>query len=329
MKPSEIHSGFNLSADQGIAQILGIDAAIIFNHIIYWLRINASKQEAKMIDGAYWMYETQQQMAEFFGFYHEDQIAKAIKKLVESGLIIKKCMNKSPFDRTNWYTVYDQSLIKKSLRNPQISGIETLKKSLRNPQISGIENPELAECSHYRKTIEQPEETTTTTAKIASIPSDFAAAAVFFDDSEQANESYGNPVQFKPAVYENLAKIDVPQTDKIEITSRYSEECVKNAIEFAESTKHKIKTTYVAYLKMACAKGLKKQKPNISIYEEISQHFKHGEKYNQAECILNTDGIAFDRGMRHEEMKLDKFFSWEKFESLCKSLGIKFKRNLK
>jgi hypothetical protein len=112
MNPSDLISGFSLSVDQGIAEQVGIDAAFVYNHIIYWLKINASKLESKMIEGAYWMYETHKQMAEFFGFYSEDQISRAIKKLVDVGLIIKKCLSNNPFDRTLWYTVHDQGLLK-------------------------------------------------------------------------------------------------------------------------------------------------------------------------------------------------------------------------
>lgn len=146
---SEIISGFNLSVDQGIAQSLGIEAAFIFNHIIYWLRINADKRDVEKIEGKYWMYETQKEMAEFFGFLDEDKICRGLKKLVESGLIERKCLSKNPFDRTYSYTVTDQRLIKKSLRNPPICGIQA-------PQSAESETPQSAECIY---TIEEQEKT--------------------------------------------------------------------------------------------------------------------------------------------------------------------------
>lgn len=167
---SEIISGFNLSFDQGIAEKLGLDAAIVFNHIIYWLKINASKQDVEKIEDKYWMYETQQQMADFFGFYSEDQISKAVKKLIESGLIIKKCLSKNPFDRKSWYTVRDQSLIKKSLRNPENDGISTTKSAGSQPPIlAESEPPKSAECIYTTKQQEKNQiKTTTTTRESAS-----------------------------------------------------------------------------------------------------------------------------------------------------------------
>lgn len=106
-----ILSGFSHSYDSGIAMELGLHAAIIFNHIVYWLRINASKKDAEMIDGKYWMYETQKDMAEFLGYMTHEEVKKAIVKLLNAGLLIKDNFNKNPFDKTNWYTVFDQSLI--------------------------------------------------------------------------------------------------------------------------------------------------------------------------------------------------------------------------
>jgi hypothetical protein len=127
MTPQDICTGFNLSIDQGIASSVGIDAALIFNHIIYWLRINASKPNAEMIDGKYWMYETNKQMSDFFGFLSEDQISRGIRKLKDAKLIQVEKFGKNPFDHTSWFTVYDQELVKKSLRNPQICGIDKRK----------------------------------------------------------------------------------------------------------------------------------------------------------------------------------------------------------
>lgn len=104
-------SGMNLSFDRQIACLISLDAAIIYNHILYWLRINADRSDV-FIDGKYWMYETQKKMAEFFGFMSEDRVYKAIKDLVKHGLLLKENFNKSPMDKTNWYTVSNQSLIK-------------------------------------------------------------------------------------------------------------------------------------------------------------------------------------------------------------------------
>jgi len=160
--PHELYSAFNLSLDHGIAENVGVDAAIVFNHIVYWLRINASKKETEMIDGKYWMYQTQEEMSDFFRFYSPDQVYKALKKLEDSGLIVKDKLSPNPFDRKNWYTVYDQSIIKKCLRNPEIRDMpdtedsnkvyETLKSAESDPvKIRTSDLPKSAGCTYTNK----------------------------------------------------------------------------------------------------------------------------------------------------------------------------------
>jgi hypothetical protein len=108
--PSKIYSGHALSYDSGIANHLGLDAAIIFNHIVYWLRINIKNPNCQ-INGKIWMYETMQEIADFFGHLKIDDVKRAISKLLDSGLLIKDNFNKNKFDRTSWYTVFDQAIL--------------------------------------------------------------------------------------------------------------------------------------------------------------------------------------------------------------------------
>lgn len=142
MTSSQIISGYSHSFDSGVAIHLGINAAVIYNHIVYWLKTNASKKDAKMIEGKYWMYETMQQMADFLGYLSLDEIKKAMAKLIESGLLIKGCFNSNPFDRTAWYTVPDQSIIKKTLTKVPIGTITKCQ-----PALSESANPHFGECA--------------------------------------------------------------------------------------------------------------------------------------------------------------------------------------
>ena len=56
----------------------------------------------------------------------------------------------------------------------------------------------------------------------------------------------------------------------------------------------------------------------------VKEHFEHDKKYNGATCTLTKEAIAFTRTMKYEEVKLDKFFKWEKLMAMCKSFGIPF-----
>lgn len=114
---SKSYSGHSHSFDTGIAFDLGVNAAIIFNHIVYWLRINASKANVEFIDGKIWMFEKQGDMANFLSYLSLEEVKKACVKLVDAGLLIKANHNKNLFDKTNWYTTYDQFIIWKGIRN--------------------------------------------------------------------------------------------------------------------------------------------------------------------------------------------------------------------
>lgn len=122
-KFSNIISGFSHSFDTGIALELGLNAAIVYNHIYYWVERNSKTKDAEMIDGRYWMYESQKEMADFLGYLSEDEIQRAIKKLLDAGLIVKGNFNKNVFNRTNWYSI--NVPIKKSFTKPQKCGIDS------------------------------------------------------------------------------------------------------------------------------------------------------------------------------------------------------------
>lgn len=105
-----INSGHSHSFDVGVAKTLGLNAAVIFNHIVYWLRINAAKGH-NIKEGKVWMYEKQQEIADFLEYLSLDDVKKAMVKLIDSGLLIKGNFNSNPFDKTGWYTTSDQNII--------------------------------------------------------------------------------------------------------------------------------------------------------------------------------------------------------------------------
>jgi len=103
-------SGHSHSFDIGIAQHLGVNAAIVFNHIIYWLRINKQKSY-NFIENKTWMYETISEISKFLGYLSEKQVKTAIRTLVDNGLLIEGFHSKNKFDRTTWYSVPDEEFL--------------------------------------------------------------------------------------------------------------------------------------------------------------------------------------------------------------------------
>lgn len=108
-------SALSLSFNKQIARIHGINAAIVFNHILYWLNINATNPAAQKM-GKTWMYETQEKMSEFLDCLSRREIQNALNILEEAGLIIRENLNDNPFVRTNWYTVGDQNMLSRPIK---------------------------------------------------------------------------------------------------------------------------------------------------------------------------------------------------------------------
>jgi hypothetical protein len=108
--PKVIPSGYSHSFDVGIASQLGINAAIVYNHILYWLRINKAKNSNQK-ENRTWMYETLDQMAEFLGYLSSKQVRTAVNLLVEAGILIEGNFNQNKFDRTTWYAIFDETIL--------------------------------------------------------------------------------------------------------------------------------------------------------------------------------------------------------------------------
>jgi helix-turn-helix protein len=64
----------------------------------------------------------------------------------------------------------------------------------------------------------------------------------------------------------------------------------------------------------------KKQSPR----EWVEERFKHGKIYNGAECFINDESVAFQRGMsNHKQLKFKENGFKDRFESILRHFGIK------
>lgn len=89
-----------------LAQIVGINAAVIYHHFCFWCKQN-EKEGVNERDGLFWTFHSASDLVKFFPYFTKRQILYAIKKLEEKGLIRIGCYNKLGMDRTYWYTVLD------------------------------------------------------------------------------------------------------------------------------------------------------------------------------------------------------------------------------
>ncbi len=100
-------SGFSHSFDTGVASKTGsLEAAVLYNNLAWWLMFNKDKPEAKK-EGKIWSYSSYEEIANRLGYMNKRQVKYAMDKLVEHGFIVKGNFNKTPFDRTTWYSFPD------------------------------------------------------------------------------------------------------------------------------------------------------------------------------------------------------------------------------
>lgn len=90
------------SFEPEIARQVGVNAAVIYQNIIWWAEKNAANDKHQH-DGLWWTYNSIAAFAELFPYLTGKQIRVALEKLEEAGLIVSGNFNKSPYDRTKWY----------------------------------------------------------------------------------------------------------------------------------------------------------------------------------------------------------------------------------
>ena len=90
-----------------IAEKVGVNAAVIYNSIVWWCSKNKDNNESYH-DGYWWMFHSRSAWVKSFPYLTEQNIKTALAKLCDAGLIVKGCFNEDKFDRTNWYAVTDK-----------------------------------------------------------------------------------------------------------------------------------------------------------------------------------------------------------------------------
>jgi len=90
------------SFDPVIAKQVGLNAATIYQNILFWAEVNAANNK-HIHDGYIWTYNSIVAFGELFPYLTLKQIRTALTKLEDDGLIVSGCYNKSAYDRTKWY----------------------------------------------------------------------------------------------------------------------------------------------------------------------------------------------------------------------------------
>lgn len=95
------------SFDVEIAKEYGIAAAIILNHLDFWIEKNIAN-ESNYFDGEYWTYNSIKAMKALYPYMSEKKIRSALNKLKDEDLIKTGNYNKSAYDRTLWYAITEK-----------------------------------------------------------------------------------------------------------------------------------------------------------------------------------------------------------------------------
>lgn len=95
------------SFDPEIAKIVGVNAAVIYQNLVWWTQKNAAN-ERHYYDGRYWTYNSVKAFDSLFPYLTAKQIRTALEKLEQANLIVSGNFNQSAYDRTKWYSPNEQ-----------------------------------------------------------------------------------------------------------------------------------------------------------------------------------------------------------------------------
>ena len=88
-----------------IAKICGIGAATVAHYI--YLSVMDGTRTSKSYDNEGWCRCSVKMFTAELPFMTCSMVETALEKLLEMGIIRKRCLNKNRFDHTNWYTFTD------------------------------------------------------------------------------------------------------------------------------------------------------------------------------------------------------------------------------
>lgn len=92
-----------------VAEIVGVDGAIIIQNISYWIAKNKANNK-HYYDENYWTYNSLTAFEKLFPFWSQRQIGRILKNLIDDGYLIVGNYNKQNYDRTKWYALTQKGI---------------------------------------------------------------------------------------------------------------------------------------------------------------------------------------------------------------------------
>jgi hypothetical protein len=88
----------------GIAQMYGVDEAILLQHLHFWIDKNEANG-TNFHEGKYWTFNSAKAFTKIFPYWNAKSISRKLDNLEARGLIVSGNFNKDLRDRTKWYTL--------------------------------------------------------------------------------------------------------------------------------------------------------------------------------------------------------------------------------
>lgn len=130
------------SFDPDIAQRVGINAAVIYQNIVWWTQKNAANGR-HFHDGRYWTYNSIKAFDALFPYLTQKQIRTALDRLEGAGLIMSGSFNKAGYDRTKWYCPAGQLHLPSGANGSahEVKAIPDSKPDIKPDDLFGAEAP--------------------------------------------------------------------------------------------------------------------------------------------------------------------------------------------
>lgn len=153
-----------LLVNRRLAQIIGLNEAIVLQQIHYWVKKKGGGVEHQ---GVRWVFNSLERWQEQFPFWSLDTVKRALAALKARGLVRVEKLSEVGRDRTNYYTIdYKQiALLEASNLHPCNSAICTDASGQAAPMDQGKLHPSNgADCTDANKTKTTQETTSKTTS---------------------------------------------------------------------------------------------------------------------------------------------------------------------
>lgn len=103
---------YPIIANKTLAREIGLNEALILQQINYWIEIN-KKTGNNFYEGRYWTYNSIRSWQENdFDYMSVETVKRTFAKLEKEGYLITGNFNKDPRDKTKWYTINNEKLLK-------------------------------------------------------------------------------------------------------------------------------------------------------------------------------------------------------------------------